>query len=93
MRGMIEKASQRQFHSERLMHFRDQLSSHQGVPAQVEEIVVSAHARHSQQTGQEAGQPLFNFRLRSFERVIVARVDSLRWVSEARPDRLFHARS
>src|SRR5207302_8459578 len=70
-RRMIEQAPQRQLHVEGLLDCRDELGTHQGVAAEIEKIVVPANASGSQQCGEEAGQPLFDFRLRSLEHLLV----------------------
>src|ERR1700751_5016460 len=38
--------------------------------AQIEKVVVSTYTRYSEQTSQETGQPLLNFRSRSLEGVV-----------------------
>ncbi len=54
--GRLEEVAQRQVEAERRAHARHQLRGHERVAAQVEEVVVGAHALGAQQLREEAGE-------------------------------------
>ena len=55
-RRMLEDAAQRQLYLEGPPHARDGLGRQQGMPAEVEEVVVDPHRRQLQDLGPDAGQ-------------------------------------
>ncbi len=77
-RRRIEQRAQRHPTTPHLAHPRDDLCRQQRVPAQLEEVVVDAHHRHTQHCRPDAHQQLLNRRARR-------RISSVRGGSRLRP--------